>query len=346
MIVIVFAAGFMRGIDHILLAQYFTSSLQFLVIPIVIWTIYVIYVLQFNSRLLKYPENTFVSSFILLPSTEQWFATLAVSTIQLLPNLLYGIFLILISFKNASYHSAGVVLLVLLSHLLGAAFILKKKLARPDFEQRIGVITRWISGHLVRPFPVICIEWSMRRQPFQTIGLKICGLALIHATLYLYETDTYDLRLAGIGVTFAFALNTAFVFAAHDFIVRGFPLFRQMPFSHPQRWLHIIIILALFTLPELIILTRNLPGSFHPLHAPLLYGFGLSANALMFNFLFVRNRTTEKTMPWMYIFIVLTFFAVLGGIHLGILTAINTAGSFLLMRRFYYRHEPVLPVSS
>lgn len=339
-LIILFAAGFMRGIDHLILATYFTSSLQLLLIPIFIWTLYLTYVLYSDFRILKNPENTFISSFLLLTGREQWIATMSASALQLLPSLAYGSLLIVIGLKNGGYLTPIVTVLVLLCHFFAAAFLLKKKLSSPDFEQRSGVVSQWISNHLIRPFPAICLEWALRRQPLQIIGFKLLGFALLRGTLYLYETDAYDLRLAGLGVIFAFALNTAFIFGAHEFITRQFPLFRQMPFSLSKRWMYIILILTLSNLPELVVLIRYLPASLHLFQGLLLFGFGLSINVLTFHLLFIRSKGAEKSMQGVYVLIVFTFFAVLGGINLELLSAANAAGSFLLMRLFYYRYEP------
>lgn len=340
MLLILFAGGFMRSVDHIALASYLTSSVHFLLIPILIWTAYLFYTSDFNAQLLKLPENTFTAHFVFLPAAQQWTAAVQVAAIQLLPNLLYGLFLIIVSIRNETSSSAVVVGFVLLVHLMIAATLLRTRLMRPDFEQRGGIITQWVSKNLIRPFHVFCIEWAVRRQPLQIIGLKIIGLALIWTTLYLYETDTYDLRLAGVGATFAFSLNIAFVFVAHEFISREFPLFRQMPFSLLQRWFRILTVVAIFTAPELAVLIRNIPGPFNPLHSVLLYGFGVSMNILVFTFLYARNNIPEKLMPGIYAFLILTFVLVLGKVPFGILTVGNGILSFLLMGRFYYRHEP------
>lgn len=340
MLLLLFAAGFMRSIDHIILAVYLTSSVQFLMIPIMIWTAYLLYVISFNTKLLTLSENSFAVDFILVPTAQQWASAIYVAAIQLLPNFIYGFFLIIISFRNDKSSSALLIFFVLPSQLLIAASLLKRKLIRPDFEQRVGFVTQWISENLVRPFAVICVEWSIRRQPLQSIGLKVVGLALIWITLYLFETDTYDLRLAGLGVTFAFALNIPFVFAAHKFIAREFPLLRQMPFSLLQRWFRILLTLVIFTAPELFVLIRNIPEQYNLAHSLLLYIFGLSINVLIFTFLFARNGLPEKSMPGIYAFIIFTFFSVLGGIAPGLLTAVNAALSFLMMGLFYYRYEP------
>lgn len=340
MLLILFAGGFMRSVDHIALASYLTSSVHFLLIPILIWTAYLLYTSNFNAQLLKLPENTFTVHFVLLPARHQWIAGAQVAAIQLLPTLLYGLFLIIVSIRNETSFSAVMVCIVLSVHLLIAATLLRARFIRPDFEQRGGLITQWVSKNVIRPFVVFCVEWSVRRQPLQIIGLKVIGLALIWTALYLFETDTYDLRLAGLGVTFAFSLNVAFVFAAHEFVAMQFPLFRQMPFSLFQRWYRILVVLAIFTTPELAVLIRNIPEPFNPLHSILLYGFGISMNILVFTFLYARNNMPEKSMPGIYAFLILTFVLVLGKVPLEILTVGNGILSFVMMWFFYYRYEP------
>ena len=337
---IAFVGGFMRDVDHIFLATYFTSSPSFLSIPIIIWSIYITYFLQFNIRHIGIPENTFLSDFQLLPVGGQWFITFQTTFAQLSPCIAYGFFLATIGLRNQRYDSVIIITLALVLQLVVATYIFKQKLSRPDFEHRSGIITQWIWNNFVRPFTLICIESSIRRKPLQAIAFKVAGMALIHITLYLYQTDEYDMRLGALGVVFAFALNVAFVVSLHEFITRHFPMFRQMPFSGLQRWAHIVFILAAFTLPELVILLRNTPDPISLTEALLLYCFGLFSNMLMLSFLFTRRTTPEELMPGLYVFIIFSFFVVLARIPIPVLTLLYAATSLVILRRFYYWYEP------
>lgn len=340
MLLILFAAGFMRGADHIALASYFTSSLFFLIIPAAIWTIYLLIILNFNGEALKHPANAFLAPFVLLSTREQWAAALGASAVQQSPAILYGIFLILVSFRNTAAISAFVIVVILLGQLFLATSVLRAKLVQPDFEHRTGMVMRWISMNLVRPFIVFCVEWPMGREPLAMMGLKISGTTLILAALYLYGTETYDIRLAGIAVTFAFALNAAFVLSVHHFMNGHFLLYQQSPFTILQRYGHIVLSLAVFTTPELLVMSRNIPESLDFFQTVWLYSLGLSMNVLMYTYLYTRRSTPERPMPALYTYIVFTFFCVLSAVPIAWIVIGNIVASLSLLHLFYYRYEP------
>ena len=99
-LIIGLGAGFMRSDEHIALAEFFSASPMLMLIPVFIWTIYTFNVIKFNHDILKRKENEFIFHITLLPPSQKWIAIVVTLIYQLLPAILYGIFLMVFAIKN------------------------------------------------------------------------------------------------------------------------------------------------------------------------------------------------------------------------------------------------------
>src|SRR5688572_4964100 len=113
LLVVAFAGGFMRSYDHIALAEFFISAPHVLVIPILFWFLYNLKVINFNWERIKQNENEFIFYFILFPVPKQWWMAIRVVLIQLLPVILYGLFLCIMAWKYEMINSIIVIVVAL-----------------------------------------------------------------------------------------------------------------------------------------------------------------------------------------------------------------------------------------
>lgn len=339
LLVLVIAGGFMRGSDHIMLAQYFVHSLPLLAIPVAVWTAYALLVAAFNNALVSRDENLFIRNFLFITKRYQWISCVTVTSCQLIPVLAYGLFLLAVAFKHAALMSLMVILVVLAGITLASAMHLLYCLRTPSFQKDIPFIWRWIAKNITRPFLLFPIEWAFRSYTIPLAGYKLAGLAILWSTLYLYGTDVYDIRLAGIGVVFTFALNITFVLAIHKFLHRVFPMYLQMPFSIAHRHAIVTGMLGLFSAPELTLILKHLPMHLGFGDAFIIAGLGLAMNLLMYSFLYIRDRTAERVMPYLYFFIITLFIAVLAGVPILLLVLVCFAASVFLSRKYLYKFE-------
>ncbi|MBA4057495.1 MAG: hypothetical protein C0490_22460, partial [Marivirga sp.] len=100
LVVIGLGAGFMRSYEHMALAEFFVGSPIVLLIPITLWILYALKVISFNVELLNRNENEFLYNMPLLPEKEQWIGITQAVSAQLLPMVLYGVFLSAVALKN------------------------------------------------------------------------------------------------------------------------------------------------------------------------------------------------------------------------------------------------------
>ena len=85
LLVVAIAGGFMRGYEHIALAEFFISTPMVLCIPLTVWILYALKVANFNGERLSLQENEFVFYFPLFPVITQWSLVLRAAALQLSP---------------------------------------------------------------------------------------------------------------------------------------------------------------------------------------------------------------------------------------------------------------------
>jgi hypothetical protein len=147
-----------------------------------------------------------------------------------------------------------------------------------------------------RPFAWIIFQGVFSGQGIAILLYKILGIAILVGSFYLYRTDNYDVRLAGLAVTIAFALNVSFVLEYHRFENRCFGLFRRMPFDNIQRIGYTAIVLLILCAPEILILIRNLPSELRIYDGILLFLYGLSICYAIYGHLYWRAGTDERSV--------------------------------------------------
>jgi hypothetical protein len=340
LLILAFAGGFMRGQDHLALGSYFVSSVYLLSIPAAVWTLYAGFIAIANRGMVKLPENAFLSNFAFEIAVIRWKATALTVAMQLIPAFAYATFLVALAAKSGNYLTAGIIPVVLLVLTTVNTFALHKELMHPVYEVPEGWIRRWVY-RLRRHHTWFSVEGTIRQQFAPIAGYKILSLLLLFAASRLCELEEYDLRLPGMFALLAFALNITFVTGWHRFQNSSLTLYRQLPFTMWQRYVYQLIILGIFTLPEGILLFRNLSPLFTVPQAALIWVFGISINMFFHNFLYTKDRTPEESMRYYYGLTITLFLAILSDVPIWLMTGINLSAAFLFLKGFYYRFEYV-----
>jgi len=322
-IILFLAAGFMRGNDHIALGSYFVSNPILMGIPAGIWSVYSWLVIEFNKRSSSLQQNSFLNVFIFFPPGTQLSLAVNVSLLQLLPVLCYGVFLVLLSLMHAAYAAAAICVTTLAALSLIVSISFRHTVSSIVSEKRTNTLYLWILKTFRKPMYYIFVEGVIRRQPLAMIGYKVFSLLVLWAAFFLYTTDEYDLRLAGLGVLTAFTINTSFVHELHRFENSDLHFLRQQPVTLVRRFCLFLAAIILFTLPELLLVMKNSPPVMTLSNCIQALFFGVSIPALIYSFLFSRHRTLEKAMPFVYFLYLLLFIAVLFKIPLWLMSVAN-----------------------
>lgn len=314
LLVIGLAGGFMRAHDHIALAMILVSAPSLLLIPIAIWILYTVKVIEFNRETLNRDENEFLFHFSLFPHRPQWLVLLTTLTIQLLPAILYGFFLIVMAIRNHLLIPVLILAPVFPVLIILSSYVLRKAFRQPDQEHRVSRLKRMLDTSFTKPFCLFFIEWIARRQPMMIIGTKIFSAAVLLAVTYLYSTDTYDERLLFMGIAVSFSAHAQLISEMHRFDNFHFAIVRQLPIHFSKRFLYLVLTTLLLILPEIGLLLNYFPPDLSNVILPQAILFGLSIPVFFYGSLYRKDRSQEQVARFVFlmamVWIVLVLFKV------------------------------------
>lgn len=339
LLIIGLCCGFMSAVEHRALAALFISSPLTMLIPIGVWIIYMVKVMNFNASLLTRNENEFLFLFILYPAWQKRILSWGVASIQLMPAILYGTFLVSQAFEYSLYLPVVITLaaLLLISTLIGIA--LHRQLHNPNREKKISAWRRFINRHVTRPYATFALEWVSRHNPAMIIGAKVFATAILFGILKLYTTDTYDFRLLALGAIIAAGASAQVIGEVHRFDTFYFTLPIQLPLSFARRFLNTLACTALIFLPESGIIINYFP----PYLAPTLIAESIicmwAISFFWYAMLYQKARTPDTHTKIVFGSAMFWIVAALFSIPLWAIAAINLLAGTYIWRKNFYRFE-------
>ncbi|HEY9048727.1 MAG TPA: hypothetical protein VIN08_22635 [Ohtaekwangia sp.] len=339
LLVVGIAGGFMRGQDHIALAESFISSPLMILIPATVWAIYTFKVINFNKEVLRRGENEFLFVFRLLPAKDQYSTLIATLNNQLMPATGYGVLLVLIALKNNRPESAAIVIVTLLLLMLFAAWQLYYSLHHPDLEKKVSGIKRWFDKTFHKPYAIFFTEWILRRQAWLLIGTKVFSTAILLAVCYLYTDEPYDHRLLGMGVVIIATAHLALLGTLHEFENYHFAVLRQLPLRFSQRVLYTSGTLLPSVILEIGLLITYFPKN---LSLPILLQSILLFFAMIlfiYSTLYIHNWMQKRWDRRIFILMMTLIVLILFAVPLWVLAVLLAAAGLYNWNRLYYRFE-------
>jgi hypothetical protein len=341
--IIVLAGGFMRSVDHIILAEFFISTPVVTTLPVSLWVCYIIKVINFNLQAQKENENQFLFCIPFLSTSTQWSIACSVASLQLIPVFLYALFLFVVAWKHAMTMSLAIVLLSSVLLLIVVAFSILRSLQSPHHEKRLSWLSQMVNTRFTKPYILFYIEWMARQQFVMMISSKILSLLILFGITALYKTDIYDSRLLMIGALLASYANITIIQGQHHFENFQLAWTRGLPISLFKRILLTTIVILLVILPEAAVLMKTFPSTALP-WTNYLYSMGFMASILLlfYSLLFRKHRNQKEAMPTIFTFAIVCFLLVLFKIPVLSLMALNVSLALFLWMKNYYSFEYLL----
>ncbi len=341
LLVIGIAAGFMRSYEHIALAEFFVASPLFLLIPVAVWILYTIKVVRYDLELLNRDENEFLYAFGFLPMREQFLSAALALSAQLMPMIVYGIFLAAIAWKNGRALALGVTAAACVSLIILSSFRIVAALRRPHTEKRIWALTTYVNTRFTRPYFLYFPEWIIRREVVMLTGTKIFSCIVLLGVSQLYKYDSYDARLFGMATVIAFTANINLVWELHRFENVHFSLLRNLPIPFPSRIGHFLLTLGLLTIPEAGTVIKNLPADLNAADAASILVMGWSILVLFYGFLYLRDWGQEQMTPFIFFACIVHIVLILFRTPIVVLGLVNLVAGITMWKKRYYFFEPV-----
>jgi hypothetical protein len=338
LLIITLTFGFMSGIEHKALAQFFTASPHLTLIPITIWLIYLIKIINFNRSRLILDENKFLREFALVGKVSRHQALFAVVTSQFAPAIAYGIFLLLTAIKSQQWIIALLIILAQVALIMSGTFATEKAMHDQSAEIHVWRIKTWFDRRFTKPLFIIYVTWIMRREPMLVIATKIfCG-ALLFAVTQLYKTDVYDWRLLAMGSLLAVAANYMMVTQLQQFENVHFQFLRNLPTSTIKRLATIVVVISILMLPEFVIIIKNFPINLTLWNGLSEFAF-IIAGTLYFYSLNYLSIPADNFTRWTLGSVIGSILPILFNVPLLILTCAALAIAWLIIHFRYFNFE-------
>lgn len=339
LVIITITFGFMSGVEHKALAEFFVVSPIILLVPIGIWMVYVIKILNFNNNQLYRKENQILFEISLLPRIKQIVQLFIVFSSQFMPAILYAGFLYTTAFKHNKLISLGIISISILFILVIGTWTMYYRVNHIHQEIKISGFKTLLDRRFTKSLFQFYIGWILRREPLLVFTTKLFSGLMIFCVTQLYKGELYDWRLLAMGATFAFGGNFMIVSQIHLFENFSFKILRNLPIHLYRRLIIYILVLLSFCLPEILILVKNFPAT---LEWPILLAiisFGISINFLYNSLHFVAIFQKKGFAQIIFASIISWIVLILFSVPLLLITFINMTAAIILYRTYFYQYE-------
>lgn len=341
LIVIGLCFGFMRGEEHKALAQSFVTLPILLTIPLSLWILYTLKIIQFNRATISLPQNEFISNINLCEPWPRYWSLIQILGAQLMPAIAYASFLVVTAVKLNCMLSVAILVLSLLTIIMVSAILLFRDLKNPHAKIKITFLKKLSDRYFTKPYHYFFIEWIVRKDAMILFGAKLFGSLMIFSFTNLYQTDAYDWRLLGIGLIIAFSGNTALLFYLHRFENFHFQIMRNLPLSLSRRFLGSVFICCILCFPEYCILVRNFPAELHyRMLIPALI-FSMSLLAIVYAALYAVPSGMKKFTRIVFAIAVIEILLILFSTPLWAIALLNLTSGTILFKRCFYKYEMI-----
>jgi hypothetical protein len=339
LLVVGFSFGFLRDVEHIALAQYFVSIVRLTIIPVSVWILYTIKVMRFNHKAVFKNENSFCFHYAFFSKRIQLPLLLVIAFFQLLPITLYGLFLILVALRYDQYDPIGTIA-VSIVFLHGSTILaLHKDLGSPAFEFKRPYLRLLPERFAYRPYFFIPIEWVFRTKFIQFAATKIFSCSVIFGTFYLCRTGEFDLRLAGIGLTVAYASQMALLYSVHHFNNIHLSINRNLPIPLALRTVNFASAAFALCLPETGLIIGEFPKGYGSSDLINLIFYGVSILIALYAILFIKSWELRGYVRRVFYIMILSIVFILFNTPVLAMAIAYTLTGLLLWHKYYYSFE-------
>jgi hypothetical protein len=340
-IVITLTFGFMSGVEHKALAEFFIASPLLTLIPIAVWTVYTLKVIVFNNQRLGFTENHFLFASSQLSYPQQALAAFQSLAFQFTPVILYGSFLIAMGMKHNLIPTVTLIASAIIILISFSSFVLLRSLKTPIQEPKTSALKNFIDKNTIRPVWWIYTITVLRKEPLLFVGTKIFTGLLLFAVMQLYINQDYDERLLAMAAALAGVGNVMIMMQLQFFDFKYFTLIRNLPLTLFQRYCYVALITCIFILPEGVLIVKYSPPL--PLIELTCITLVIPALALLvYALLYLRFANEETYGRLTFALAIAHLVLILFKVPVFMFVILNVLTSWILFKSKYYTFE-ILP---
>lgn len=313
------------------------TSGVFLLIVLIIWSLYQIKALHFLLKTSDEGAYFFLHHLAVLPAGKSFFYYFVISFLIFLPVFVYTTAIYAIGIQHQFYDSVVIVFIFQFALWLMNAGVLNYTIRNQHTPSRITLPT------LIFPYQQtqigIYIGYLFKEEKSAVILSKLFSLTLIYLVKETLEAGD-DFRII--------AITWLFVLLSHTYLINKLKVFedqslgwmRSLPISPSQTFITYFFLYALLMIPELLLLSGSIGKGFSFIQLFLLPLFSSAFLVAIHSYLFKPNRDPDKFVTYLFFLFMICFMLVLSKL-IWITIAILLVISWLLFRRVFFQYEPM-----
>jgi len=255
--VFLFAAGLLRGVEHLALASFFTSNFKNLIYPLAGFIMYELLTLHFSIKWVSDVKNRIIRSILFLDFRPRFKLLLNIVLYLQIPVVLYSVFLLIVALFNGQIIVPMVILTLSIIRFALYALILNRififpieKAYKHSFRFRIPAVIN---------FPIINFSLTQifTQRLLSLILSKVISIGLLIISIILIETIDYYERFSALAIFMIFLANAFLSFDLFRFHNIDLNIFRSFPIKPWHFLIQTFSLMIILALPEIIIIYRN-----------------------------------------------------------------------------------------
>ena len=327
--------GFLSSNEHKAFALFFLTADFGMLYLFCIWLLYSFLCLQYVIQLWRKPEYTFVYDLRLFSLSDRLRkqATIAFGLLQ--PLFFYGIYLIVIGVTEQVPVKLPLVFIFFfaLTTLLTSA--MEWRIRNPDLfvsKNSVG----WFKWNFPRPVSWTwwTLEYLFRVKGVTVLICKAGAMLVFMGTIMYYSSDTYDIRLLGVGLSMGYLLNIGLSYEIYQWDTQIWLWNRTLPIPLSRRYASVVLLHTILILPETLIILRA--NTILLVEAFQLFLLGLSLLVLFHAWLNKKGGELENYGKLILFGYVILTLLILYRVPIVLLAVIGLISSRYFFRKWYY----------
>ncbi|MFP4089630.1 MAG: hypothetical protein ACLFT3_04945 [Cyclobacteriaceae bacterium] len=337
LLLLLFAFGIMRPIEHIYILREAAFSGGILLFLLLIWTAYLVMVSRYALSVKDNPAKHFLQHTLLFPQNRRLRLAAAVYSLQILPVLVYALAALLMALHYRQWlHALFLMLFVAASYVPGFLIFLSYG------SQRDYRTPWWLQlpfQKLRLPFWLFFFAELLQNHILHWVLVKAGGLGFLQLLIFLYSRDTYDERLLMTGALLIALLNSTLVYYCLHYWYSRMKFSLGLPISRGARLMQLLLSLGLLLLPEILLLLWRGPLGIATTGEAVL--LALSLVVLIYTLQLARPLHAEKINHRSFAILIIFFLLIMYAVPPWLMLVINFGIGWLLFYRYCYRYEYV-----
>jgi hypothetical protein len=256
LILVLFAFGIMRPVEHIYILQEAAHSPGLLLFLLLIWTAYLLMVCQYSMQVSQDISKHFLRHTILLDKRSSFLAALVVHSLLMMPVLIYVAATTGMALYFGQWKQLIILLLyIVLSYLPG--FIIFRGYGFLK-QYRLDTWLKLRSRNIHLPAWLFFFPFLLNQHLLRLILTKAIALLVLQVTFLLYEREVYDQRLLLAASLTAALINSPMLIAYLRFLYGPMSFSLGLPLSRLRRISEMLLISIIILIPEsMLLLVRS-----------------------------------------------------------------------------------------